>query len=168
VDLGCAYTLEVGDDGRSVVTVESGWVSFENDGHESFIPAGARSVTWKGREPGTPFFTDADPRFVIALEALDAAAPGSAHQQEALAALLPVARRDDALSLWHLLARLEGEQRGAVYDRLAALVPPPAGVTRDGVLRGERAMLDAWWNGLELGDVDWWRLWSQPPPGARG
>jgi hypothetical protein len=40
-------------------------------------------------------------------------------------------------------------------------------VSREGVLRGDRAMLEAWWNSLGLGDVDWWRLWAQSPPERR-
>src|SRR5262245_14272326 len=41
VDLGCAYTLEVDPSGGALVTVLAGWVSFEIEGRESFIPAGA-------------------------------------------------------------------------------------------------------------------------------
>ena len=34
--------------------------------------------------------------------------------------------------------------RARVYDRMAALVPPPKGVTRDGVLRLDQQMLNQW------------------------
>src|SRR5256885_805187 len=57
----------------------------------------------------------------------------------------PAARPEDAVSLWHLLARVDPALRSAVYGGLAALVPPPAGVTRDGVLRLEQRQLDAHW-----------------------
>jgi hypothetical protein len=167
VDLGCAYTLEVANDGRSVVTVESGWVSFERDGREAFIPAGARSVTLKGGVPGTPYFTDADARLIRSLDAVDRAPRGDPDRDAALETVLANARREDAVTLWHLLARLDGDARAQVFSRLAELAPPPPGVSRAGVLRGDRAMLDAWWNSLGLGDVDWWRLWAQSPPERR-
>jgi ferric-dicitrate binding protein FerR (iron transport regulator) len=157
VDLGCAYTLEVADDGRSVVTVETGWVSFERDGRETFVPAGARCVTKPGEEPGLPHYLDAAPTLIAALDRATV-------DRTALDAALAAARPADALTLWHALARTEGESRAAVYDRLAALAPPPAGVTREGVLRADPAMLDRWWNALGLGDVEWWRLWAQDPP----
>lgn len=163
VDLGCAYTLEVAKDGRSIVTVVTGWVSFERAGHEAFIPAGARCVTLKGRDPGTPHFEDADPRLIAGLETLDES-PHGIGRHEALTAVLDNARPEDALTLWHLLARLTGKARDRVYDRLAALAPPPAGVTREAVLSGDREALDLWWNSFGLGDVDWWRLWAQSPP----
>jgi hypothetical protein len=28
-------------------------------------------------------------------------------------------------------------------------------------------MLDLWWEALGLGDAEWWRIWSQDPPGGR-
>jgi hypothetical protein len=56
--------------------------------------------------------------------------------------------------------------RVAVYERLAVLVPPPAGVTREGVLRGDHAMVDSWWNALGFGDTSWWRMWQGSWPGS--
>jgi hypothetical protein len=168
VDLGCAYTLQVDAVGAAMVTVLAGWVSFEHEGRESFIPAGARCATRPGFGPGTPYFTDATAAFKNALTSLDLAAD-DATRDAALAALLPQARRVDAITLWHLLARLRGGERDAVYARLASLVPPPAGVTREGVLGGDRAMLDRWWDELGLGEIKYWRQWQRawPQPETR-
>ena len=67
--------------------------------------------------------------------------------------VLSAARKRDGLSLWHLLSSTEGPARERVYERLAALVPPPAGVTREGVLALEERMLDRWrW---ELDGMPW-------------
>jgi len=62
----------------------------------------------------------------------------------ALERVLSEAREKDSLTLWHLFPRVSGAGRGAVYDRLASLVPPPEGVSRAGVLRLEQPMLDLW------------------------
>ena len=131
VDLGCAYTLEVDPSGAALVTVIAGWVRFEHEGRESFIPAGARCATRPGTGPGTPYFTDAPAAFKNALTMLDVA-PGDPARGERLATVLAEARREDAFTLWHLLAWSAGADRDAVYARLAELVPPPAGVTREG------------------------------------
>ncbi len=167
VDLGCAYTLEVDAMGAALVTVIAGWVSFEHQGRESFIPAGARCATRPGSGPGTPYFTDASHTFKNALTLLDVAAEDPA-RGDRLASVLHEARREDAFTLWHLLARTTGAERDAVYGRLAVLVPPPAGITREGVMSGDRAMLDRWWDELGFGEMKWWRLWqrSWPAPGA--
>lgn len=163
-DLGCYYTLEVGADGSGIVSVLAGWVSFERGGRESFIPAGAACRTRPGHGPGTPYREQASPALQRALQDFDFSHGGDA----ALAIVLGEATREDAFTLWHLLTRCEPSQEPRVYDALAALVPPPAGVTRAGVLQADRRMLDRWWDRLGLGNTGWWRKlegqWPKVPP----
>jgi hypothetical protein len=61
---------------------------------------------------------------------------------------LAAARPADALSLMNLLARTDGDLRAAVHDRLAVLVPPPAGVAREAVLALDQRALDRWWDAI--------------------
>src|SRR5262249_43165398 len=151
--------------GQGVLTVAVGWVSFEHHGRESFIPAGARCLTRPGLGPGTPYFTDATPAFKNALATVDLTS--GKPDGSALDLVLKEARREDAFTLWHLLVRLEGEERARVYDRLAQLVTPPTGVTRAGTVAGDRAMLDRWWDALGLGGTQDWRRWKGSYPGER-
>lgn len=168
VDLGCAYTLEVDPDGAGVLSVSSGWVAFERDGRESFVPAGAMCLTRPAFGPGTPFRSDAAVGFRLALEELDFGSGSSERRGAALETLAREARSADALTLWHVLDRcVEPQERKVVYDRLALLVPPPRGVTREGVVRGDRGMRDLWWDQLGLGGSTWWRMWKGPVPGSR-
>jgi len=159
VDLGCVYTLQVNDSGDGTLRTTVGWVGFRLGDRESFVPAGAACHTRKLSGPGTPYFEDASPDFVAALEKLDLAKPGTADY--ALEVVLAQARQRDALTLWHLLARVPSEDRGRVFDRLAHFVPPPAGVTREGVLHLDRGMLDLWWTQLGFGDIALWRHWER-------
>jgi hypothetical protein len=78
--------------------------------------------------------------------------------------VLAKSRKRDALTLWHLLARADGDDRLRVYKRLAELIPPPPQVTPDAVMRGDHAALDLWWEKLELGSAEWWRIWKGPVP----
>ncbi|MDQ3174227.1 MAG: FecR domain-containing protein [Acidobacteriota bacterium] len=149
-DLGCAYTLEVDDEGGSLLRVTSGWVALQLKNRESIVPAGAACATRRGIGPGTPYFEDASDSFRQALSKLDF----EPHDTEwskipALNLVLMQARPRDTLTLWHLLARLEGTDRSLVYERLAALSPPPPKVTRDGVLQLDDEMLTAWKAALE-------------------
>jgi FecR protein/Putative zinc-finger len=109
-DLGCAYTLEVDDKGRGLLHVTSGWVAFETEERESIVPAGASCVTQPGAGPGTPFFADASQIFLDALSKFDFAGGGT----DSLRAILAEARGRDTLTLWHLLARVEGDERAHV------------------------------------------------------
>lgn len=158
VDLGCSYTLEVAEDGTALLHVTMGWVAFEWQGRESFVPAEAKCVTRPTLGPGTPYFADASAEFQTALKAFDV---GNA---DSLETVLALARKRDALTLWHLLARTDGGTRGKVFDRMAELIKPPKTVTRTGVLSGDRAMLDTWWKELGLGDTEWWRMWKGDLP----
>jgi len=152
-DLGCFYTLHVDDDGSGLVTVQAGWVSFERDGREVFVPAGAACHTRPRLGPGTPYRESASTAFRQAIQDFDL---GHA-ADKALNAILTEANREDAFTLWHLLARAKPGESAHVYDALFALAPPPEEVTRDGVLQGNREMLDRWWDALGLGDTKWWR-----------
>jgi hypothetical protein len=159
VDMGCAYTLQVDDSGAGLLRTTLGWVGFKLDGHEAFIPAGAVCATRPGIGPGTPCFEDASPAFRAALARFDFGPAGE--RASSLDTLLDQSRKRDALTLWHLLGRVDTGDRARVYDRLAALVPPPPAVTREGILRRDQSMLDSWWNELGLGDVSLWRTWER-------
>ena len=163
VDLGCVYNLEVDQEGAGTLTVVAGWVSFEREGRETFVPAGARCVTRPGLGPGTPYFTDAAPALKNALTIVDLA--GADPPDRALAAVLQNARKEDAFTLWHLIERVSGPDRVDVVERLAMLVTPPQGVTREGVLAGDAAMLEQWWNHLGFGEAADWRRWRDAGPG---
>jgi hypothetical protein len=161
VDLGCAYTLQVAADGSGTIHTTLGWVGFHLNGRESFIPAGAMCSTQPKVGPGTPYFEDASESFRAALVDFDFVASSPEVRATALEIVLSQARANDGLTLWHLLSRTSGPERAQVYDRFAALVPPPNGVTREGILLLDQSMLDLWWNALNLGDIYLWRYWEQ-------
>ena len=141
VDLGCAYTLEVDSLGNSRLHVTGGYVELQWRGRRSVVPLGAIAATRSGVGPGVPYLADAPLALRRALDAFDFGRGGAA----AVRAVLGAARPEDALSLWHLLSRVDGGARGPVYDRLASLVPPPAGVTRDAALALDEVVLGRYW-----------------------
>jgi hypothetical protein len=161
VDLGCMYTLSIEENGNGLLRTTLGWVGFQSNGHESLIPAGAAAATYRESGPGLPFFEDASDVFRSAVSEFDSAKEGSAQRMAAQQIILRQARPRDGLTLWHLLSRVSEVDRRAVYERLSALIPPPAGTTREGILRLDRAMLDTWWNALDLGDIGLWRHWER-------
>jgi hypothetical protein len=161
IDLGCAYTLQVAPDGSGAIRTTLGWVGFHLNGRDSFIPAGAMCSTRPELGPGIPYFEDATPAFREAIAQFDSSPQDSASRGKALGKILSEARAQDALSLWHLLPRTTSPERTQVYARFAALVPPPKGVTRSGILNLDQSMLDLWWNSLGLGEISVWRFWEQ-------
>lgn len=156
-DLGCAYTLEVDDAGNTLLRVTLGWVAFQMQDRESFVPAGAACANRPGLRPGTPYFEDASESFRSALTKVDFESDTKA-QRESLDFLVRSARVRDTLTLWHLLGRVGGADRARVYDRMIQLAPPPGGVTREGVLALNQPMLDSWKDTLEFS----WDDYSPP------
>jgi hypothetical protein len=142
-DLGCAYTLEVDDDGNSILHVTIGWVALQLVDRESAVPAGAACAMKRGFGPGTPYFEDATQSFRSSLGKFDFAANAS-EKSAALATILSEARSRDAMTLWYLLLRADRNDRANVYDRMSALVTPPEDVTRAGVLNLDPNMLERW------------------------
>lgn len=156
IDLGCQYTLSVDADGNGILNVETGWVAFQFERRESFIPAGAACLTNRLLGPGTPYFRDASEPLRDSLTAFD-----HSGDLAALRRVLSEARARDGLTLWHLLTRVPPTERAAVFDRFAQVVSLPALVTRENALKLDRQTIDLCWNALNLENTDWWREWKR-------
>ncbi|HZM15112.1 MAG TPA: zf-HC2 domain-containing protein [Candidatus Krumholzibacteria bacterium] len=144
-DLGCQYDLVVDRSGNGSLDVGLGFVSFERDGYQVIVPQGARCDLRAGMGPGTPHAQQASAVLCRALEQIDrhGAAAG-----DALATVLAAATGADAVTLWHLVPRVQERERPRVVDKLASLVPLPANATRDGVMGLDTQMLDGWWSAI--------------------
>jgi hypothetical protein len=149
MDMGCAYTLQVSDAGVSILRVTVGWVDLQHGFRQSLVPAGAAAESRPGIGPGAPYFEDSSERFREALEIVNFDVEDSQAQSDALTNLLAEARPRDAFTLMNLFRRVDAEDRGRLYDRLAVLLPPPAGITRQSAVDGDD--MSAWWDKLGLG-----------------
>jgi hypothetical protein len=90
--------------------------------------------------PAVPYFDDAPDSVRQALESFGFEKVGTG----ALSIILSGSRVRDTLTLWHLLSRVEAGDRGRVYDRIAALTPVPAGVSREQALKLDPETLKRW------------------------
>jgi hypothetical protein len=140
VDLGCEYALHTDENGAGLLQVTRGWVSFQWKGLESLVPAGASCRTRPQAGPGVPTFDDAPENLKLALESLVTEKSDGA----SLDIILAEARVRDTLTLWHLLWRVGLADRERIYDRIAALTPVPAGVSREKALGLDPDTLTRW------------------------
>ncbi|MBL8953761.1 MAG: FecR domain-containing protein [Myxococcaceae bacterium] len=137
VDLGCEYDLSVEADGATKLVVTHGEVSLEGGGVSSRVSVGAQARSKKGQPPGVPRSVKAGAQVTAALDAFE--------QGGELAQVLEVAEAGDAVSLWNLLARVNGgAQREAVLDRLLALTGA-RGIDRAKVLALDAPALETLW-----------------------
>ena len=161
IDLGCAYTLATDSLGTGTLHVTGGEVQFQTGLRSSRVPLGTLMQIRPGAGPGIPYVEDAPSPLVRALVAFDFARRGGGGggggggcvgrrgDARATRTILALARPQDAVSLWHLLERVDPSLRGLVYDRLATLVPPPAGVTRPGAMALHSRDLERYWSTIE-------------------
>ena len=161
VDLGCSYRLEADESGAGRLHVTLGWVGLDGEGVEALVPRDAVCRLRPGAGPGIPYFDDAPPRLVDALGVIESGAPAAL--AAALQTAVAVARPRDALSLWHLLQRVNVNDAALVFARLAELAPPPPTVTRDLIQSKDREALEAWWNTLGYGSAELFRIWKARP-----
>jgi hypothetical protein len=145
IDLGCAYTLETDSLGKGLLHVSGGEVEFQTGQRMARVPLGALVQIRPVSGPGTPYVEGAPAPLVRALIAFDF----ERGRARAVRNILALSRPQDALSLWHLLQRVQPSLRGLVYDRLAALVPPPPGVTRRGGIALQSRDLEAYWTKIQ-------------------
>lgn len=152
VDLGCAYTLEVDDDGNSKLHVTSGYVALETEGLESFVPAGAFCESKKGGKLGTPFFGDATADLKKALAEFDFSEGGP----DTVDTIISESRRKDTLTLWHLLEKVPVQKRSLIITRILRELDLPEGVTVEGLLGLNETMMMSLRSDLEV-------LWYEQP-----
>jgi hypothetical protein len=152
IDLGCMYNLEVAEDGSGLLKVISGWVAFQAGEIKSLIPTGALCKTKNSFGPGTPYFEDASEQFKAALDEFDF----NKDKKDILSILLKEAREKDALSLWHILSKVNKEEREKTYSRMTELIAVPEGITFEGVMNKNRQMMDVLWESLGYGSRSLW------------
>lgn len=139
VDLGCEYRLSVEPSGATRLEVIHGEVSLEGHGAASRVSAGAVCVTKKGEAPGVPRSLKSGPAFGQALAAWEAHAG-------ALEPVLVTAKRDDAISLWNLLPRVDEAQRPQVLERLKGVIEePPKDVADSDVVKLRAPAMESLW-----------------------
>jgi len=132
-DLGCEYVLGVTKDGSGSLRVTAGWVELGDGFVQSLVPRGASASFDAAGRLTPPVFDDASPAFKEAVRRHD------------IARVAALARLRDALTLLNLFSRASEEERLMIYDRLAALVPPPPSITRESMRWWTPRVTDAWW-----------------------
>jgi hypothetical protein len=156
VDLGCAYRLRVEDDGRTVLGVTGGMVSFTGKARTIWVPEGATAEAWPDGFVGTPVWIDRGEGFAGAVAEIDRwgrspePAAMSSDQSELLTKVLGPGSRRDTLTPFHLLDHPWWAVREVAYERLAAIDPPPAHLSRKRILGGPGKERETWRSYLEF------------------
>lgn len=131
VDLGCIYKTTVTDDGRTWLSVVSGFVAFETERRHVLVPAGAECEALPGVGPLTPTWQEAPHDYKDAIRRIDVESPVP---PEALAALHGQTDRRATLTLWHLLTHAEFAVRKTALDVLLGAGHVPEAIAPERLL----------------------------------
>ena len=61
-----------------------------------------------------------------------------------ISTILKDAQKRDAVTLWNLIRRTQEMDRARIFDKLNELVPVPSGVTKSGVIKLDKEMMQKW------------------------
>lgn len=140
---GCILilVLEAGG-GEALLRVERGLAAFESGARRVLVPARGACKGRSGEGPGTPYWQDANPGLILAVDAFDRGGP--------VEPVLEAAGMEDTLTWWHLLIHPDRRIRSVVYERLVRVYGAPDGVDVDSILALESAGLRVWRERLSL------------------
>ncbi len=115
IDLGCAFHLESDVEGVGHLRVTSGAVALTDGKREVAVPAGSE-CNFDEHGPGTPYFSDATPRFRSAMAHLEI--------PTLVPVLLEEARLKDVPTLRQLVTTANPDLKRALERRIADLESP--------------------------------------------
>ncbi|MGE5796512.1 MAG: anti-sigma factor family protein [Ignavibacteria bacterium] len=137
---GVAYKLKINNDNTADLTVSDGRAIVTGNKLESVVTPGfICRIREKG--PEIPLSLNSSEDTKKAFELLS-----YYNDQDALNKVLNQSGLADEISLWHLLKRITGDNRGAVFNKLYSLYSPPKGVDQESILRLKEEALNKWFN----------------------
>ncbi len=108
------------------LSVNSGLVEVTDNKFSAYVPTGFTCEINKRNGVGIPYSENASPHMIQALRNYTFGG-----QQYAVAQILSVAQKSDAVSLWNLLVRVNSMYKATIFNQLASYVPPPEGLSQN-------------------------------------
>lgn len=148
-DFKAEYTINVGAELSTKVKVNSGYVLLENKDRKSLLTAGSTCLSKMPKGPGTPYSSSASDQFIGLLNIIDF----EKGELDKLDALLSESRKEDFISLFHLLRQQDSIAREKIFDRLSFLFEIPRRITREEIVNGDKDLMARLWMQLGLGSI---------------
>ena len=138
--LGGSYTLTVEEGIVSKLFEGDGWDLVTSYGGESLVPPNYYCEVRPNIAPGIPYSKDASEELKKAVYQLSF----ERDDNTLISTILKEAKKHDAVTLWNLIKRTRETDRGRIFDKLNGLVQAPSGVTKDGVVKLNKVMMQKW------------------------
>ncbi|MGB4857932.1 MAG: hypothetical protein WBP11_01255 [Dokdonella sp.] len=165
IDLGCDFDLWKQADGRGLVYVRNGWITYRVASQEVLVPAGY-AVRFDARDFSTPLRPGATPAFANAVQSLELMIAEDGPDADTIRTMSESVARfasdSDAYTLLSLLSRQPRLATSSIYTRLAAALSVPANDTehRRAWTEGSPDAINAWWKKLPVQPKQWLANWT--------
>ena len=135
---GGYYTLSVDDAGTAILYVRKSWEIVNDNKFETFVTPGCYCEIIFGRGAGIPYSQKSSEEFKSDISHFSP----SSYTPDMLDKILSEAKTADAVSLWNLIRRVNGQDGEKVVSTLEKFVPLPAGATEDAMIKlNDKALL---------------------------
>ncbi len=144
-DRSGTFTLTATAEKKALLNVEAGFVEINYGDEKIFVKDGYTCKLLSGGVPSIPYRINAPDSLKNMVENFSAAEDNSSVAD----LIISSAGKDDMLTLLAMIPRVSQLQRQIIFQTIANHFPPPANVTRLGILKADEDMLYKWWEDME-------------------
>ncbi|MBA4407215.1 hypothetical protein C0389_08080 [bacterium] len=144
-DRGGELNISIDDHDNARILVKYGFTEIEKNGDIIYLDDGYVCEIRSGSRIGTPFRQDAPEEFRNEMVKYDYQNGG----ENSIDKIMELASEKDMLTLLALIPKSPQVKRQLLFQTIANKFPPPAGVTRMGIIKGDSQMLYLWWREIE-------------------
>jgi hypothetical protein len=145
IDRSGEFSVTVDDAKNTNITVNYGFVEIQNNEENIFMCKGFICNIRNGDLACVPYRLEASDSLKKELIIFNAQANGD----DSIEKIIPLTKQQDAPTLLTLIPRASQLKRQSLYQAIANYFPPPEGVTRMGIIKGDSQMLFLWWQDIE-------------------
>lgn len=145
VDKTGTFSVMLDNNQNTKINVESGFVEIDYKDESVLVKEGFTCEINNKSRPGTPLRKDAPDSLKHEVEKFNYYNGG----KESVEKIISMAKEADMLTLLAIIPLASHEQREMLFQAVVNYFPPPLGVTRLGIVNGDKEMLYKWWEDIE-------------------
>lgn len=144
-DKAGTFSISVDNNRNANVKVESGFVEIDYKEISTFVKEGFTCSINDNYRPGIPVRTNAPDTLKREIGKFDYFNGG----RESVEKIVSLAKDSDMPTLLSMIPFASRQQREMLFQAVVNYFPPPLGVTRLGIVNGDKDMLYKWWEDIE-------------------
>jgi hypothetical protein len=145
LDHGGVFSIAADESDNMKVNVEFGFVEIGYKNESYFVKEGYICEIKNNFRPGIPYRLNASDTLKNEVEKYDYENGGD----DSIQKIISAANKEDMLTLLALIPNTSKLQRQILFQAVANHFPPPAGITRMGIIKADSEMLNKWWEDIE-------------------